>query len=277
MHALPTSTENGFGLAYERSQGPQAKPPGIAVPQPPSWSGSAYPCGSSVSVSNSMTTGTMGCLLRDRGGRLQGLSANHVTGSCLMTPHGMPITAPGLIDISASGMDPFTIGRHTDARGWMAGLQEYVDVAQNRDASIFHILDPDRVTSRQGAAFDTPALVADPDELTSKMRVRKVGRSTGLTTGRIHAIADEVVIEIHKRGVPDQVPFTDLVAIQGSDGGPFAEQGDSGALVVGEGASGEVAIGIIVAVAADGSLTYVAALRPLLAEFGCELVSGHNL
>jgi hypothetical protein len=41
-----------------------------------------YTCGSSVSVGNNRDSGTLGCLVRDSGGILHGLSNNHVTGSC---------------------------------------------------------------------------------------------------------------------------------------------------------------------------------------------------
>lgn len=71
-----------------------------------------YTCGSSVGVGNTRSAGTLGCLVRDANGTLFGLTNNHVTGGCNNTREGMPIVAPGILDVMVGGTDPFTIGWH---------------------------------------------------------------------------------------------------------------------------------------------------------------------
>jgi hypothetical protein len=59
-----------------------------------------YTCGSSISVGNSRDAGTMGCLVRNNAGILHGLSNNHVSGACNFAGVGLPILAPGVIDVA---------------------------------------------------------------------------------------------------------------------------------------------------------------------------------
>jgi len=64
-----------------------------------------YTCGSSISVGNNRAAGTLGCLVRDAAGTIYGLSNNHVSGACSYAPTGLPILAPGVLDISPNITD----------------------------------------------------------------------------------------------------------------------------------------------------------------------------
>ena len=156
-----------------------------------------YACGSSVSQGNSRDAGTFGCLVRRNGQAvpIYGLSNNHVTGGCSHASVGLPILAPGVIDVMPVSEDPFTIGYHEQALDMMLGTPENAIAANNIDAAIFKIKDDARVSSYQGTAYDTPANAA---AVQANGNVEKVGRTTGYTKG--------VVIGQYHGGVPEVAP-----------------------------------------------------------------------
>jgi hypothetical protein len=98
-----------------------------------------YCCGSSISPGNSSTAGTLGALVHDKKGNLFGLTNNHVTGSCSHSLYGLPIVAPGIIDVSPTNLHPFTIGTHVTALEMVPGVQGNVDILKNTDAALFLI------------------------------------------------------------------------------------------------------------------------------------------
>ena len=100
-----------------------------------------YACGSSVSVGNSREAGTMGCLVRDAGGVLYGLTNNHISGSCSFAGVGLPIVAPGIVDVVPGCLPPFTIGFHTLSLPFLAGSADNVNPKDNLDAAIFRVRD----------------------------------------------------------------------------------------------------------------------------------------
>jgi hypothetical protein len=70
--------------------------------------------------------------------------------------------------------------------------------------------------------------VADAATIAETTDVRKTGRTTGTTDGRIQVIElDGIVLDVPGLG---SVEYDGLVEMEG-DGRPFAEPGDSGALV----------------------------------------------
>ena len=72
----------------------------------------SYACGSSISVGNNRSAGTLGAVVVDEAGVLYGLTNNHVTGGCNNSRAGLPIVAPGVMDVQVGFYDPFTIGWH---------------------------------------------------------------------------------------------------------------------------------------------------------------------
>src|SRR5580692_1541613 len=123
-----------------------------------------YTCGGSISLGNVREAGTLGCLLKDKDGKIYGLSANHVTGGCSNARPGSPIVAPGIKDVGAGQPDPRTIGYHTRAGAFVAGDPSSVAVARNTDAAIFELIAPKEISSWQGDHYDTPTVVGDPVE-----------------------------------------------------------------------------------------------------------------
>jgi hypothetical protein len=281
--ALPENLQDGTKIDYA-----QARPLVIGdepdettfVADSNQGANGRYGCGSSVSPANTRMAGTLGCLVRV-GDRLFGLSNNHVTGGCSQLPTGMPIGAPGVMDVVAGGTLPFAIGLHHSALPIVGGDPSVVDISENSDAALFSILDPVSVSSMQRRHFDTPDEVGDFDD---GMTVEKVGRTTDLTRGTVHSFrvgATPVTYRLTVWTSPDSgVPFNTIVHfpevwLVKSASGRFGCPGDSGSLVVATGPDGKrKAVGLLFA--GNRDFTYVLELRPILKKLGATLVSRHN-
>lgn len=235
-----------------------------------------YCCGSSIHPARYPGAGTIGCLLRDDQGQLYGLTANHVSGLANYADEGEKILAPGHIDITPKGRDPFTIGVHIKALPMNHGSPTNVNISENTDAAIFQIRNADSVSSSQGGYFDTPAQVADP---VGGMLLEKVGRTTGHTMGRVIGLSPTPVpvgYQLPAVGGNATVYFNQLVTVIGENGAPFSLQGDSGALVIGMAGDGStVAVGLVIAGTNTG-YSLILPLRPILASLNMTLVSQHH-
>jgi hypothetical protein len=241
-----------------------------------------YACGSSVGVGNERMAGTFGCLVRDAGGMIFGLTNNHVTGGCNNTQQGLPIVAPGIMDVMVGAHDPFTLGWHHSVLPMRQGEPGTVPHQQNTDAALIRIADAAKVSSMQGVVYDTPATLLDPEP---DMIVEKVRRTTGHQTG---VIESEVVGPLPVtyqtttyHSPEEQVRFVGTVyfeptyLIRGKSG-PFSLAGDSGSLVTTVAADGtRAAIGLIFAGRSNES--YMLPLRPILDGFGVKLVGNHGI
>jgi hypothetical protein len=117
--------------------------------------------------------------------------------------------------------------------------------------------------------------------------VKKWGRSTGLTKGRVINIikgGESVAYDVTSYYGPmnsqvfkGTVYFNELYVVDPS-GGPFSLGGDSGALVVsntGGREDEEKVVGVVVAGGRESSL--VLPLKPMLKMLAMELVGQHNL
>jgi hypothetical protein len=240
--------------------------------------GRRYTCGTSIYVGNMIGAGTLGALVRGSSNNiLYGLSNNHVTGGCNYAEPTLPIIAPGSLDVKAGGLDPFTIGHHYQCMPFVDGAELNVDAQSNLDAAIFKIKDEDIVSSMQRSSYDTPTLVMDHSD---NMEVQKIGRTTGITQGKIRATsagAEDVEYFIEETGVKKSVFFDPMFVVTGSPNA-FAEMGDSGSLVTHLSSDGNrYAIGIVVAVSKDGVLTYATPICKVLDYFGVALVGGHRI
>jgi hypothetical protein len=250
-------------------------PPPTGVPA--AWlHNDRYACGSSIYIGSEKGAGTLGCLVRSPDGTLYGLSNNHITGGCNYAVPGLPIVSPGSLDVAAGAQDPETIGHHSRAYPFVDGLPEIVDAIHNLDAAIFKITNPDRVSSMQRDAYDTPD-VCVPLEV--GMRVQKVGRTTGSRHGEVVAEypdCEPIEYELHIIGGKKQVYFQGMFIITASPS-DFAQPGDSGALIVEVQQNGpRRAVGIVVGTDGTG-LCYALSLHRVLEHFDVALVSNHNV
>lgn len=239
-------------------------------------------CGSSISVGNTREAGTLGALLRDGNGKLFGLSCNHVTGGCSNARLNVPIVSPGIMDVTANGPHPRTIGFHAKTLQFIAGDPSSVPgYKSNLDSAVFEIGNESDVTSWQGNAFDTPSAVLDPEE---DAPIEKVGRTTRHTRGVVESQLvgpqridyDLTVFHSAEENIAFRgtVFFEPVYMLRGI-GGDFAIEGDSGALVVTrEQGKDAAAIGIVVG--GHAGETFMLPLRPILSKLGMTLVSGHE-
>lgn len=242
-----------------------------------------YTCGSSISPGNDASAGTLGALVRLADGLIYGLTNNHVTALCSHVEIGTPILAPGVVDVRAGHINPFTIGYHYRALEMHHGSVGNINIAANTDAAIFQLVNAGLCTSMQGNHFDTPAQVADPME---GMRVAKVGRTTGLTFG--HIVSRELrpaAVNYHAQsyGFSSTIWFANVFTVHGVVS-EFSASGDSGSLVVQVDANNVpvAAVGLIFAGGPDssaqgGAKSLILPLKPILTALGATLIGGHNV
>ena len=242
----------------------------------------SYCCGSSISPGNEASAGTLGALVRDQAGILYGLTNNHVTGGFNHSGVGLPILAPGVVDVAPNILPPFTLGYHNRVLPYVLGTSGNVNIAENTDAAIFQIADESFVSSFQGTRYDTPTNILDPIE---GMRVAKVGRTTGYVEGTI--VGRELrPLRVNAgsavNGFTAQIWFPNAFVIHG-DTSEFSDSGDSGSLVVSLNADGsKSAVGLLFCGGPDSTApgdkrTMILPISPILNRLGVTLVSGHNV
>lgn len=242
-----------------------------------------YTCGSSISVGNFRDAGTFGAIVRDQAGDLFGLSNNHVTGSCSHSDVGLPILAPGVYDVAAGNIDPFTIGYHHASLQMVTGTPGNVPATANTDAALFRLRDNLAITSFQGNSYDTPTAISAP---TSGMTVEKVGRTTGSTIGRVLCQVtgfQTITYNAPLYGFQGTVYYNCLYTVIGH-GALFSDNGDSGSLVttVDPATGMRKAVGLVVGGIQDnkapgGKLTFILPIEPILTGFNVTLVGAHNV
>ena len=231
--------------------------------------------GSSCAPSNQTYAGTLGTLLRQNG-RLMGLSNNHVFAACNHTPVGMPILSPSSMDARPGRRGPTEILRYTKMVELRSGDPALVP-SMKLDAAVANVVDESRLSSWQGdelSGFDTPASTVDPS---FDLRVKKVGRTTGATTGVCKAFVPTPWILPYKSGkFSATVWFSDTWTVRSDDSDPFALPGDSGSLVVTE--DGSSAVGLLFAVNNKGQYGIIMPIKSVLQEFeNAVLVSNHGV
>jgi len=245
-------------------------------------------CGDSISAGNHRSAGTLGALVRGRNdNKLYGLTCNHVTGGCNLTPEKMPIVSPGILDVQDSTQKIQMIGRHSRVIPLQQGPASIFSGQHNYDAAIFEIENPDLVSSSQRGFYDTPAEVTEPE---IPMIVSKVGRTTEFRKGRIRErmLGTQPLDYAYKVPLkPDAVKsFQGVCAFDNAwkvgplGGQAFATAGDSGSLVVvGDGGQQQPkkAVGLLFSAGKTTGNAYILPLRPILDYFQVDLVSGHNL
>lgn len=231
-------------------------------------------CGSSCAPINESFAGTMGAIA-SLGDSLFVLSNNHVFACCNHTPIGMHICCPSAMDAKAGRRPPTSFATYHQMVELRSGDPMCVTPA-TLDAAAAIVTVPEAITSWQGDenGFDTPSLSVAP---ASEMRVKKVGRTTGLTLGVIEAeVNTPWVMPYKSKKFTGHVWFTDTWTARSEDGDPFALPGDSGSLVVTE--DGQAAVGLLFATNNSGEYGIFAPINSVLAALGgLQLVSGHGL
>jgi len=234
-------------------------------------------CGTSCAPTSERYSGTFGAIVRKVASQeIFVLSNNHVFSGCNHTPPGQPILAPSSSDGRADAPAPREIGRHYELVELRSGDPNFVKPCE-LDIAISSVTNKSILSSWQGdenQGFDTPEIVASP---MSMMRVKKFGRTTGLTFGTVEARSKRFTpIEYTSKSFKGTVWFTDIWTVRADAGDAFAMGGDSGSLVVSE--DGFQAVGIVFAANAKGEYGWILPMPKVMSAFGgMELVSRLNV
>lgn len=161
--------------------------------------------------------GTFGAVVEAAGPRYI-LSNNHVLANENVLPIGSPIFQPGLLDHGDPNSDQVaTLTRFVTLRSGQPNAM---------DCAIAEILNPRTVSATflpKVGRLRSPQPIA----VTENMRVAKIGRTTGYTTGVVFDLSADVKIE-YDLGV---LTFQDQILIRGNSG-MFSDRGDSGSVIV---------------------------------------------
>jgi hypothetical protein len=231
-------------------------------------------CGGSC-VTATGYAGTIGALVRKEGSdSIFLLSCNHVIAACNQIDPGMPIMAPAPDDARPHSELPRSIARLHEAVLLQTGSLGLAGSGEE-DLALGLVIDPDLVSSWQGDStdgFDTPTEIADAKP---GMRVKKFGRTTGLTHGVVDALVPEPYpVHCQSKKFKGEVWFRNIVYVDGK-GEPFALPGDSGSLVVTE--DGTKAVGLLFSSNGNGEFGQLIPMRHAASKLGVSLISGHGI
>jgi hypothetical protein len=201
------------------------------------------------------TAGTLGAVV-DRDGQRLLLSNSHVLARSGLATPGDAVLQPGPAD---GGTAEDRVGVLDTSVPLVTGRGNTVDAALAR---------PDDGIAVDLSGSPTATAVLDGDEL-----VEKLGRTTGLTRGRVTAIeVDDVVVDFGSE--VGLLRFDGQVEVSGTSAGPFSRGGDSGSLV--RLAGGGPAVGLLFAGSERGGddglgLTFCNVVDDVLAALGVRL------
>jgi hypothetical protein len=209
-----------------------------------------------------VTAGTLGCFVRSRAdGEVLILSNNHVLADENRGKIGEVIIKPGTYDH----------GRNTaDAVGKLANFVRLKRAGVNRvDCATASVKEQARYNYSKLTGLGKFAGLGT-DVLDEGTSVAKVGRTTGMTHGRVTAFELDNLVVGYDMG---DIQFDDQIEIEGAGDGPFSDGGDSGSLIV----DGELrGVALLFAGSdqggADGrGLTYANPLRTVLDQLKVNL------
>lgn len=209
-----------------------------------------------------ITAGTLGAFVRARGGGvLNILSNNHVLADENRAKRGDAVLQPGAYD---HGVEPTDVVGALDnfirlkSRG--ANLVDCAVALVNAELAADHakLRGLGKLVGLGDAFVDEGAAVA------------KIGRTTGLTRGKVTAFELDNVVINYDIG---KLRFDQQIEIEGAESGPFSQGGDSGSLIVDAGKRG---IALLFAGSDQGGangqgLTYANPLHAVLDALGMEL------
>ena len=172
-----------------------------------------------------ITAGTLGCFVRRRGDETPMiLSNNHVLADENRAEIGDAILQPGRYDGGRRGRD--AIGHLADFVRLKPRAANLMDCAV---AGLKPRMEFDPVKLTGLGRLRGPGDGGPPDEVPDGAEVAKVGRTTGVTRGRITAFEIDNVIVGYDSG---NLRFDDQIEIESIGDGPFSDGGDSGSLIV---------------------------------------------
>lgn len=209
-----------------------------------------------------VTAGTLGCQVFQGSGchvtNYYILSNNHVLANSNAGQFGDLILQPGKVD---GGLYP------GDVIGQLHDFQPVtVSTTANNvmDAAIAYVTPSDVGFATPADGYGAP--VAATVSPFMNLKVRKYGRTTRMTTGRITSINATIMVD-YPTGTAQ---FVQQFVVSGDYSQPFSGAGDSGSLVVVNGGTNDrKAVGLLFA--GSGNLTAVNPIGPILARFNVQI------
>lgn len=266
VRGIPGSV-GGFTVVVEAVGVISAQPDPCGGPpwqRPPECSGGEDPTGRfdrpvPIGVSTghpSITAGTIGACVTD-GTEIYALSNNHVYADENTASIGDNVIQPGAYD---GGTDP------ADAIGTLDAFVpiKFDGSANQVDAAIALSSPSELGTSTPSDGYGTPS--STPVAAFVSLEVKKYGRTTGQTTGKVDAINASVNVG-YDTGV---ALFTGQVIIKPTGGGSFSAGGDSGSLIVT--ASGNNPVALLFA--GNNTITVGNPISEVLSAFGVSFTCG---
>ncbi len=207
------------------------------------------------------SSGTLGGLIR-RGGNFEILSNNHVLALSNQGTIGDDVTQPGLIDVGCEVIDKDIVG---DLSAF-----EPVDVTPGSTNTV------DAATAKirtgkvktDGSILDIGRPSSLPTLAVLGMKVKKSGRTTGLTRGRVTGV--NVTINIEWAG-GTEAKFVNQIEVTRALSS-FSKAGDSGSLIVEDKDTCPRPVGLLFAGNRNDSITWANRIQKVLTQFDATIV-----
>ncbi len=211
------------------------------------------PIGVSVGNNNECAAGTIGCVVM-KAGKSYILSNNHVLARENNAALGEPIVQPGRYDNKPRCANKVA----TDQVAVLSDFEpiKFGGEANTYDAAIAEYITTDFTCATLAEFYGLPG--TSPVTATVGMAIKKVGRTTSLTTGTVTAINATINVG-YTNGT---ATFTGQIVTSAS----FDKSGDSGSLVVTNDASANP-VALLFAGTTDGT-AIVSPIAPVLSRFG---------
>ena len=225
--------------------------------------------GSIVDLANGYCcSGTLGCLVKDSLGTQYILSNTHVFagdtvpgGNGKVSAVGDPINQPGYVDVQC----------HNLASDYVAHLSAWSPLVPNGtttvDAAIAQVI-PGKVDST-GRILEIGTISNKPLGAKLKQKVKKSGRTSGLTQGSVYALNASVVVS-YTNECAGQVFTTTLNNQILVTPGSFIQPGDSGSLMVENVSKTPRPIGLLYA--GSSSIAVAMPIQTVLNQFSVTIV-----
>jgi hypothetical protein len=210
-------------------------------------------------------SGTLGALVKDVGGTRYLLSNNHVLAKTNRGIIGQNISQPGLIDSNCVAPPANNVATLSTF------VRIHFDAPNLIDAALAQVLSGK--VNRFGRIIDI-GRPGPPREAAIGMLVKKSGRTTGKTVGRIIAVNTSLKVE-YPRTCGDtkgkNARFVDQFVIKSANNRHFSDGGDSGSLIVQRKRTCPATIGLLFA-GDDSGTTTASRIQNVLSALGVSIV-----
>jgi hypothetical protein len=200
-----------------------------------------------------ITAGTLGCFVSDVKNRIYILSNNHVLANTNKAYYKDPILQPGKLDGGKK------------SRNVIAELSYLVELqfskSNTMDAAIAEVvqeIDPIFLINKKSK-------ISGATKPQNRMRVEKVGRTTGHTKGKITTRNLDIKVDFDGK----EIDFQDQFEITGNNGTMFCDGGDSGSLIFES--NSLHAVGLLFAGTDDGT-TFATPINEILSTFSVKIL-----